>query len=284
MDRQMLPSNGPTAGLAPQTQYPPRYPLGYGTCLLAGMLAILGGCTHLGPGEKESLRLAVDLYAKHQTAEAIERLDRLIRDFPGAIEISEAYYLRGLCRTTRGDFPGASEDFAKAIESSKRTDLTARCQASLAALAYRNAAWSKAAELYAKAVEHLPDEPPTDEILYRAGLAMQRSGQWAEARRQFARILWKFRQRPIAAEARRMALWKYDYFAIQLGAYINAAQAEQAEQAFRSKGLDAVRMENQPRNGSALWVVMSGRYPTYRDAVATLPRVQRVEPSACIIP
>jgi len=258
----------------------------HGALVWAGLFSALVGCTHLGPAERQVLIQASELYGRNETCAAISRLDRLIGGFGDAVEIAEAYYLRGLCRARRGELGPAGADFEEAIDKnkSKRDDLAARCWASLGALAYRRGNWDEAAVRYEKAVRHLPDQPPTDEVLYYAGVAMQRAGWWEEAAEQFGRILNKHRHRPIAAEARRLAAWQHDYFAVQLGAFQDAKQAEQAERSFRATSLDAVRLENHPRGGYAMWVVLAGRYPTYADASVGLRRARAVQSDAFIIP
>ncbi len=257
---------------------------GYRALVLAGAFSVLAGCAHLGPAERESLMRASDLYSRNETSSAIARLDRLINDFGQAVEISEAYYLRGLCRTRKGELQAASEDFERAVRKSKRDDLTARCKASLAAIAYRCGDWARAAKLYGEAVPDLPDQPPTDVILYYTGVAMRRAGKWEEAALQFARICRRFRHRSIVADVRRLAGWRHKHYAIQLGAFKDEANAEKALQSFRAKRLDHLTSENLPRNGYALWVVMAGRYPTYGEAEAALAQVRLVEPKAYIIP
>ena len=129
----------------------------------------------------------------------------------------------------------------------------------------------------------LPDQPPKDKMLFCAGLALQRNGQWREAVFQFGQILRKFRDSPMAADARRLASWRYDYFAIQLAAFSSTDRAESKVQELRAKGYDAVQ-EFLPRNNQSLWVVMVGRYPTYSEAGSGKTRVQRSYPDAFIIP
>lgn len=254
----------------------------YGAFVWAGAFSVLAGCTHLGEAERQALQQASQQYARNETSTAIARLDRLIHDFGDAVEIAEAYYVRGLCRTKRGETAAAQADFSRAIAKSRRDDLTALCQASLAAIAYRQGSWSEAADRYGKAVEDLPVAPPTDEVLYYAGVAMQRAGRWDQAAEQFARIVKEFRQRPIAADARRLAAWR-DY-AIQLGAFRDAKKAAQLQRSWGGKRLDALRVESRPRGSYAMWLVLSGRYNTYAQASARLGRAQAVESGAFIVP
>jgi len=244
---------------------------------------LLAGCAHLGPQERGALAQASQLYSSGDIPSATGRLDRLIADFGGAAEIGEAYYLRGLCRAkARQDRP-AVEDFQQALHKSKRHDVKTRALVSLGTLAYRRGDWAKAAEWYGQALPRLADKPPKDEILYCTGIALQRIGRWKESAKRFAEILHKFRGRPIAAEARRMASWRHAYYAIQLGAFRDSDNAARAVYDWREKRVDAVQ-ENLRRQGEALWVVMTGRHRTYAEAVAALRRIRKLEPSAHAIP
>jgi outer membrane protein assembly factor BamD (BamD/ComL family) len=250
---------------------------------IAGLFILCAGCTALGPGERESLTQASAQYSRGDVSGAVVRLDRLIRDFEKAPEIAEAYYVRGLCRMKMGQVGPAMADFREVIDRSGREGLVAMARTSLASIAYQGGEWGNAADLYEQSVNHLPDKPPTDQILYNAGVAMQRAGRWKQASFQFARILHKFPDRPIASEASKMAAWRHEYFAIQLGVYANADSAAAAVIAFRNKRLDAVQ-ENLPRGGGAMWVVMSGRYAIYSDALAAMPRTKQICSSAFVIP
>ncbi len=247
------------------------------------LLLIVIGCTSLPEAEKQALQRTAGLYQRGEFRAAATELDRLIKDYDQAVEISEAYYLRGLCRLMSKSPREAEQDFERAIQKSQRTDLTARCRASLAAIAYQAGNWARAGELYVQALPDLPDQPPKDKMLYCAGVALQRNGQWREAVFQFGQILRKFRDSPMAADARRLASWRHDYYAIQLAAYSSADRAESKVQELRAKGFNAVQ-EFLPRNNQSLWVVMVGRYPSYGEAVQGLNRVKRSYPDAFIIP
>lgn len=240
------------------------------------------GCSSLPPAERDELTYATQAYNKGDISGAAAKLDRIIRDYPNAAEIAEAYYVRGLCRHKAGSAQAAG-DFERAIAKSQRADLTALARASLASVHYGRSDWRRAADLYKQSIPGLPDTPPTDQVLYRAGLAMQRCGQWQDATRQFARILWKFKTSPLVEDASRLATWQHPYFAIQLAAFPRTDSAATAVQDYRARGLEAVQ-ESRPRKDGAMWVVMTGRYGTYTEAQAALGRVRAVQPDAFIIP
>lgn len=251
-------------------------------CLVLSSVCVVG-CARLPELERQQLIEACRNYNEGDIATATATLDRIIREYGQTSEIAEAYYLRGLCRSISEQPKAAGEDFERGISTSNRSDLTARCQAGLAAIAFNAGDWERAADLYEQSIGQLPDVPPTDAVLFAAGVSMQRAGQWQKAAFPFARILNKFRNRPIAADARRLAAWRHPYYAIKLGAYRDADSAEKAVQQFRQQGFDPER-EYQPDQGQSAWVVMSGRYRGLRDAQAALANVRQRQPQAVIIP
>lgn len=223
------------------------------------------------------------MYDQGQYHTAMTRLDRMISEYGQTIEIAEAYYVRGLCRLKTQQTNMAASDFTEAIKRSKRSDLTARARASLAAIAYQQGQWTRAADLYAQALADLPDDEPKDRILYCAGLSLQRAGRWKESRFAFGEIRHKFRQSAVADEAMRISGWEHDYFTIQLGAFSDADKAAVAVKGYRTQGLDATQ-EYLPRGSRNLWVVMAGRYADYEAAENALRQVRRQHPDAFIIP
>jgi len=252
-------------------------------CVSLAALGALAGCTQLGPAEKESLLQANQLYNRGDLSAACSRLDRLIADHDSAAEIAEAYYLRGLCRAKAKQFGPAARDFAAAVAKSKRDDLTVQARVSLASLAFQRGDWDEAVDYYKKVLPELPPKPPKDDVLFAAGLAMQRVGKWRDATLCFSEIVQRFRDRPIAADARRKAAWPHPYFSIQLGAYRDLNNAAQVVRDWRDKNLDATQ-ENLPLQGQAMWVVMAGRYRTYGEAIEALQQVRKLAPNAYIIP
>lgn len=254
----------------------------YGLCLVA-IVSMLAGCITLPPAQRQDLQRASQLYTQGRYHSATAKLDDIIKTHPQALEIAEVYYLRGLCRL-KGRMPQRSaDDFKKAISKSRRKDLTARSKASLAALAFKAGKWKQAADLYAEALPDLPDQPPKDKILFSAGLCLQRIGRWKESRRRFNELLNTFGNRPLAKDARRMVRWDHPYYAIQVAAFSSAQSASRMVQELRREGFDATQ-EFLPRNRRSLWIVMTGSYPSYEDAVLGLKHVNRSHPDAFIIP
>jgi len=250
---------------------------------LVVLIGLASGCSNFGQQQRAILIQASQLYSHGQITSASSQLDRLIADYRNAAEISEAYYLRGLCRAKVKQIQPAIEDFQKAVEKTNRPDIKARSLVSLGTLTYERGDWVQAAKWYEDALPRLADRPPKEEILFCCAVSLQRIGRWRESDKRFAKLLHKFRDRPIAAEARRLAAWRHPYYAIQIGAFRDSDNAAKVVYDWRERRLDAVQ-ENLHRGGEALWVVMTGRYRTYAEAQAALARIREQVPGAYIIP
>lgn len=199
---------------------------------------------------------------------------------PGA---AEAFYIRGCARMHLHRAVEAQADFQRAVELSKRRDLTARARAALGSLAADNRRYEEACDQFAAAVDELPARPPLDEILYRYGLSLQRVGRWREARRVLGQIIRKFRGRPVEEPARRLFSWPDDFFSIQCGAFGRRSNAEKLVGRLRDAGWDAT-VRTEIRAGQGVYLVRVGRYQTYAQARAELARAQDVQPGAFVVP
>lgn len=248
-------------------------------------LVLLAGCEgSLTAADRVALSDAGRCVELGQYEPALTSLDRILREHDRAPEAAEAYYLRGLCRSRLGQMAPAANDFIQAADRGKdRRELEVKARASLAMIHYGWGNWDRAADLYARVVGELEDRPPTELILFYAGVSMQRCGRWAAGRVQLARILNTpaLRERPIAHDAYAKAAWPYDYFAIQVGSFQDAPRAEAAVRAFAQRGLDT---REEYRDATKRWLVLAGRYATYSEAQAALPYVRKFQADALVVP
>ena len=150
-------------------------------------------------------------------------------------------------------------------------------------LAFEDGNHAVAVSYYADALPHLPNQPPTDEALYRYGGCLQHLGRWDEAKAPFSRLLHAFQDSAHVAAARRRFAWPHPWFAIQCGAFGRVDNANQLAADLSRKGLSA-KATFAELDGQGLWRVLSGQYPTYAAALADLPRARAIQPGALIVP
>lgn len=247
------------------------------------LLVSLVGCIPLSEAGKSHLNQALQQYRNGHFAEAENAASQAINVDAASPAIAEAYYVRGCARMHQGEQQQAKQDFREALAKSKRADLTVRAKAALGAIAVDDREYAQACTLLSGSVEKLPARPPTDEILLRYGIALQRTGHWREARQVLGQVVSKYRGRPVEEKARELFSWPADYFAIQCGVFSRRSNAEKLRQKLHAAGWPAeVRTDVRQRRG--VYYVWVGHFETYAEANAKLPQVKRTQADAFVVP
>ncbi len=254
----------------------------WGAAFTAAALA-LAGCDRLPASAVKQIRQGHDAYQRRNYAAAQQRLSPVISAHASKPDAAEAYYVRGLARLKAGQDGPARKDFLAGLRVTDRPELRALLNAQLGNLAYEANQYESAAGRYRQAQAQLPDRPPTDRVLLRYGISLQRCGRFREAKLVLADLLTRFPTGEAATEARRRAGWVGEHYAIQCGVYSKRANAEASARKLRGKGVDASAWR-ETRNGSTRYVVRSGRYSRRADAERALPRVRRFISDAFVVP
>lgn len=250
--------------------------------VLIGAIATTG-CTQLPLHARQQLIDADRAYRTNDTAGAIAKLDGVLRDYPNTPESAEAYYIRALCHAKAGRTAEARSDLERCLGLSAREDLSARAAATLGGLEYDAGDYEAAIGTFERALPHLPAAPPTDLVMHRHGIALQRLGRWKDARAIFASLLESYPSSEVAEDARRRFSWKQQYFSVQCGAFERAASADELIRKLSGTLADAWK-EPEARHGRPLYVVYAGQYPRYADAQNGLRQVRKIVPGAFIVP
>ncbi len=241
----------------------------------------LAGCDGATPQSVKQIEQAHAAY-RAQRYDDTERLaTQVAARAPDSPTAAEALYLRGLARLARGRKSEARNDFQAGLDRARRKDLVGLLHAQLGTMDYDAGAYARAADHFRAAESELPDRPPSDEMLVRYGVSLQRIGRMDEARRVFGRVVARYGNRPAGEEARRKLDWKRDYFSIQCGAFSQEKLAYEAVQRLRTQGVSA---EVDTGYGASNYIVLAGRYRTYDDASGALPAVRRAASDAFIVP
>jgi tetratricopeptide (TPR) repeat protein len=252
--------------------------LGLGLCLLA-----CAGCVTVSPEGISLLQSANADYNSNRWPQAESQAAQFIQKYQNTPVVAEAYYLRGMSRVQQKQYASAEADFQKALEYSKRKDLTAKVHAILGYVAMIQDKPSKAVVHYRQAIAGLDERPPKDEIYYRYATSLQRIGQWDEARICLARVVDGYPGGEYASLAKRKLAWAGRFFSIQCGLYSQMNNADTQVGQLRQSGLDA-RRSMMLVGGEPRYVVYVGRYPTYQQACVDLARVRVVVKDAIVVP
>ena len=246
--------------------------------LLGGMVFI-SGCA--APPSMLNLNTGYQDYRATDYVAASGVANQFITQNPTSAALDEAYYLRAISREARGNLTGAAADYRRAISLSHRPDLLGKSYKALGDMAFVKSEYAAAATDYLNSLHLDPAAAPDPLMLFRVATSLQNTGHWNQARTYYAQLAGGFPQSPLATVAMsRMAL---THFAIQYGAYIYSQPAWAEVNALKNQGIAAVVLM-QVSKGRRFFVVQSGQYPTYADALAARQKIAVANPQAIVSP
>jgi tetratricopeptide (TPR) repeat protein len=253
----------------------PRWP----ALLLAA--ALLTACeTKPAPGP--TLADAAAKYSARQIDDAEAIASQYIAANPSGANLDEAYYLRGLCRFTRGSRPLAALDLQQALARTTRPDLKAKAHRALGDIEFETEQWSAAqADYDAALAAGTLDAPTVTLIKYRMAVALQSLGQWQKAQQWFSQAI-AGNPDPVTRE-RAVARMDATHFSLQFGAFRDAPNARDLLTQLQAAGITAT-IDSQLREGQLLYLVRSGNYATWTQAAAARDPFIAKYPLVTIIP
>ncbi|MCP4247973.1 MAG: tetratricopeptide repeat protein [bacterium] len=254
--------------------------VGLAAALAAGFAT---GCERLPKSAVQQIRQGYRAYGQRQYDRCARLVSPVIAEHATAPDTGEALYLRALCRIQTGRPTEARADLERGLEISDRDELEALIHVQLGNLDYEARHYRTAASHYNRAGDDLPDARPTDRIMLRHGISLQRSNDFRRGKRVLAELLLRFPNGSTAATARRKLAWPHDYHSIQCGVYSKAASARTAARKLRQGGFEAESWQ-QTSDGRTRYVVHSGKFGSYAEARRGLGRVRAVVPDAFIVP
>jgi tetratricopeptide (TPR) repeat protein len=251
---------------------------------LAAVAATLSGCSQMPGSATKQIREGHLAYNQNQFELSERRLTPIIEQYPDAPETAEALYVRGLARVCRNKSSAAKSDFQAALRLAERPELRTLIQAQLGNLEYEASNYASAVNYYRLCSEDLADRPPSDQILLRYGVSLQRAGDFREGRKVLADLLMRFPHGPASRDARnKIGGAGSQYFSVQCGVFSKESSARELSQRLNGQGISAAAWR-ESRDGRAQYVVRSGQFRTYAEAEQALGRVRQHVRDAFIIP
>lgn len=231
----------------------------------------------LAEGQKE--------YDQGNAAKSVAVLNRYFKSKPqpGSPDIPRAYYIRGLGNAKLQRRAEALSDLKEALRLSKSDELTWRTNVVLGTMYFEDGDWQQAYDTLKRAAAKMPAQTPLDNVLYRLGQCCERLGRWAESREYFQRMAQQFPNSEMAPLARRRVALSVDYFSIQCGVYSRTENADSQAADLTRRGMPAT-VRREVRNGQNVFVVLTGRFSSYADALRALAGVRKTVPDAVIWP
>lgn len=253
------------------------------TIMQLALVMLLIGCQGLTGQQRLWLADGERAYQQQRYQRAIWHLTRFVDNAPDLPEIGRALYVRGLAYARSDQRLAARSDLARCVTSAEDPDVQWRAYTVLGTLDFEDRQWANAARSYAAAARVAPKKPPTDIILYRLGLCLERCGRWNAVREPYERIVSEFPTGGAGRDARRRLQIKADYFAVQCGVFAGLKNAENLVTDLGRQSLRA-RIRREPRNGVFMHVVLVGQYTNYEQALHELARIKGYVPKAVLWP
>lgn len=240
---------------------------------LLGLLPLLYGCPPrpLEIGDQAIFDQAqADMNAGRLT-QAESRLTALIDSNGDCNVLSELYYLRGVVRQKQGRDAEARHDFRLGATSSGIRKTQIFSAVALANMDFEAGRDGSAISLYRQALACDVADLPTDVILLRLGIALQRQGQWAEADDVLSQLISQYPQSPLAAQAQQR--FQATAFTVQAGLFTNRSNAEALAANLHSRGFP-VSQTVAVSSGRTVYLVNVGRLRTFAQARQMAQRLQ----------
>jgi tetratricopeptide (TPR) repeat protein len=242
-----------------------------------------GGCETFPGAAARQIRQAHQAYQYRQYARCEGLVGPVIAANADRPATAEAYYLRGLSRLRTSQKKAGRADFEAGLRIAQRADLIALLHAQLGNLEYEAGNYRRAAGYYQRAEPSLPPHPPSDRVMLRHGISLQRSGRFREAKPILGKLILRFPSGRPAEQARRKVTWPHDYHCVQCGVYSKANSAKTAARRIRERGVKASSWR-ETRNGKTRYVVRAGEYRDYQAAQRGLRQIRAVVRDAFIVP
>ncbi len=245
--------------------------------------AVLVGCAAPGQEEFGLLLHGEQAFRAGHYERSVDRLSRYLTSAGGAAHADRARYVRGMAQARLQRRASAYNDLQWAAGHADDTDVRWRSHAVLGIMHFEDSRWRTAARHLSAAAGLMPDGPPKDALLYRWGLSLERSGDWAASRRPYQLVITNFADGPYAKLTRRRLELRADHFAVQCGVFSQSRNARSMANELRTNGLDT-HVRTELRGGTTRYVVLVGRYETYDVAIAALARVRGYVADAVLWP
>lgn len=247
------------------------------------MLVLLAGCNALTDRQRMLLAGGEQAYRDKQYEAAAQQLSTFLDEVRNRPEVARALYVRGMARALAGKRAWAQADLERAARETTDPQLLWQPAAALGTLHFEDENWDAAARAFSQAIERMPPAPPQDALLFRVGLCCERTGRWSAASTPYRRIVAQFPSGVYAEAAQRRLQINADHFAVQCGVFASMENANQLVGQLRKQNLRTY-VQPEQRKGAACYVVLEGRYGSFREANQGLARVRGYVPQAVLWP
>ena len=251
--------------------------------LLISVLFLAWGCRTRGPalspGAQQQLNQALLAYRAGDDQKTLACTNFVLMESKKGYGAMQAYYLRGLARLRKGQLNTSALDLRHVYSRAPYDSLRLKAADALGEVLFKQGKMQEAATLLQEVLsETLPRQKLRDHASYRLGCILQREGRWSESRKHFRRVMYEYRKSGLAnlAEQRSVA----SAWTIQVGAYSSRQQALDSSSVYTSLGHKIYVAEDIHKGTQLVYLLLVGRWNSYRQARASLPAIKQIESGA----
>lgn len=233
----------------------------YKTNLILLFLAVLGLCGFSNVSIKD-IETAVITQDYEQARELASQL--LSREAAGE-SYQEALYYMGLCEVHLGNYRQAAETFTKLGKEKMKGELRDKAYLGLFDAYYMDEHYEKAYAVAKKLLKWSPKSEFASLIYLKYARANLRLARWKEARKYLDRVITDF-PNSMEVHVARQLLEEEQYFAVQVGAFMERARAEKLSNELQQKGQYAYIVETVDQKDNKFYRVRVGQLARLNEA------------------
>ena len=242
-----------------------------------GVLVSVGCDLPLSPEAQSHLDASVAAYDSGDAQGTVRNADAVLAETKTGLGASKARYMRALGLVAMRDYNRAGPELEK-VRASGYEELRIKANDTLGEIAYLQGRDDQARAYFKEALRGCAaDVAPAGHANYRLGCLLQRVGDWTNADLHFQRVTYYFPKTKMAARAKQRV--RARAWTVQVGAYHDSVQARTDAKKFARLNIP-VRVEPVLRDGKLVYLLQTGRWPTFAPAVAKLPAVRNITSDA----
>ena len=248
-------------------------------------ILLVVGCN--ADNTKNNLSAGYQALDSQQYDEAMARADQQLNESPTGASAAEALYLKGRAleqktvgsqQDARQNMQQARDAYRQALAQQPNPQLEARLHAGIANASYWLDDYGTAVSEWSAAIDSFDDPAVKSFMLYRIGLAQQRSGNFGMADQTFANVQQQYAGTDAAKRAREHQ--GYKAFTVQLATFANPTSADAEMAKLQRQGITPSKSRNPQGNT----VISVGPIASYPQALDLKRRFASVYPQAVILP
>jgi tetratricopeptide (TPR) repeat protein len=263
-----------------------------GGLVVAASLFLLAGCpakpglTSEAIGELDGAQIQ---FGNRNYAAAAASCSRYIQKYPDSPVAAEAYYLRGLCQMYLHQGAAAGVDLKLAADQAGNdAELRFKSRLAIAHVAYELGRYSEAAAAYGELLEQA-DPILQPELLFRHGMSLNATERGQEGAKVFRRLLSEYAPSAAADRLREQVRQPASggaegtgSFAVQIGAFGNPANAQQAVAQLAARGYKPL-IQTRVKAGRSLHAVLVGWFATAAQGEQVRQALRPAYPGAILV-